>query len=149
MAATLASIIVKLQDRNLVLPEHAMADIEPLTGLIVELHSEKWILGHKHWRNMRIPVVSFENLAGGSLKKHSEYAQIAILNRSLPDQELAFWGLLVQGVPETMTLTDADVVQVDEPLGEADLMAVEVKGQRACIPDLGMIEARLNEHLAV
>lgn len=148
MAETLASMIVKLQDRNLVLPEQAMADIEPLTGLIVELHSQKWILGHKHWRNMRIPVVSFENLAGGSLKKHSEYAKIAILNRSKPDNNISFWGLLVQDVPEKLELSDSGVVQVDEPLGEADLMAVEVNGKRACIPDLGMIEANLNKYLA-
>jgi len=79
---SILTALIALQDRQLLVPDNLLVDVASLGGLIVESHKEGWILGHQYWRNMRIPVVCFENLSGGSLKKHSEKACIVILNRS-------------------------------------------------------------------
>lgn len=140
---TLLSALISLQDRQLLVPGNLLADVTPLGGMIVESHKEGWILGHKYWRNMRIPVVCFENLSGGSLKKHSEKACIAIFNRSSAHEAQNFWGLLVQGEPQKLELCEADITLVNAQLSDAEIVAVEVNNQTASVPNLAFIEARL------
>ena len=52
------SALISLQDRQLLVPDNLLADVTPFGGMIVESHKERWVLGHKYWRNMRIPVKS-------------------------------------------------------------------------------------------
>lgn len=142
---TLMSALISLQDRQLLVPDNLLAGITPLDGMIVESHRERWILGHKYWRNKRIPVVCFENLSGGSLKKHSEHARIAVFNRTTDHEHQSFWGLLVQGEPRRMLLGEEDTAPLDAQLSEAELVALKVKNEQASVPNLTFIETRLQE----
>jgi len=137
------SALVALQDRQLLVPDNLLVDVAPLGGLIVESHKENWILGHKYWRNMRIPVVCFENLSGGSLKKHSEKACIVVFNRSSEHDEQNFWGLLVQGTPHRIELREEDLETVTAQLSQAELASVRVKGEQASVPNLVFVEEQL------
>jgi len=139
----LLSALVALQDRQLLVPDNLLVDVTPLGGLIVESHKEGWILGHKYWRNMRIPVVCFENLSGGSLKKHSEKACIVILNRSSEHESQNFWGLLVQDEPHRLTLREEDIEAVNAQLSQSEIAAVRVHGKEASVPNLVFVEEQL------
>lgn len=140
---SLPSALIALQDRNLLVPGNLLADVTPMGGMIVESHKDGWVLGHKYWRNQRIPVVCFENLSGGSLKKHSENARIAVLNRVSSNDGVSFWGLLVQDQPQMMQLKDADLETVSAQLSQAEIAAVNVKGDQASVPNLVYVEERL------
>ncbi|MEH6357778.1 MAG: chemotaxis protein CheW [Pseudomonadales bacterium] len=140
---SILSALVALQDRQLLVPDNLLVDVTPLGGLIVESHKEGWILGHKYWRNMRIPVVCFENLSGGSLKKHSEKACIVILNRSSEYEGQNFWGLLVQDEPHRMTLREEDIEAVSAQLSQSEIAAVRVHGKEASVPNLVFVEEQL------
>ena len=140
---SLQSALFALQDRNLLVPDNLLADVTPMEGLIVESHKDGWVLGHKYWRNLRIPVVCFENLAGGSLKKHSEKARIAVFNRVSDNENVSFWGMLVQDNPQIMVLVEADLEAVSAQLSEAEIAAIKVKGEQASVPDLAFVEKRL------
>jgi len=142
---SLLSALISLQDRQLLVPNNLLAGVTPLGGMIVESHKERWILGHKYWRNMRIPVVCFENLSGGSLKKHSEQACIAVFNRSTDHERQSFWGLLVQGEPRTLELSENDVEMISAQLSEVEIAAVQVKDEKASVPNLAFIEKRLQD----
>lgn len=137
------SALIALQDRHLLVPDNLLVDVTPLGGLIVESHKEGWILGHKYWRNLRIPVVCFENLSGGSLKKHSEKACIVIFNRSSELDGQNFWGLLVQDEPHRIDICEADLETVNAQLSEAEIAAVRVQGEQASVPNLVFIEEQL------
>ncbi|MEZ5523768.1 MAG: chemotaxis protein CheW [Pseudomonadales bacterium] len=139
----LATALVALQDRNLLIPGNVLADITPMGGLIVESHKEGWVLGHKYWRSQRIPVVCFENLSGGSLKKHSEKARIAVFNRVSSNDRVGFWGLLIQDQPQVMELGETDIQTVEAQLSDVEIAAVQVKGQQANVPNLVYVEERL------
>lgn len=140
---SLSSALIALQDRNLLVPGNLLADVTPMGGMIVESHKDGWVLGHKYWRNQRIPVVCFENLSGGSLKKHSENARIAVFNRVSSNEGVSFWGLLVQDQPQMMQLKDADLETVSAQLSQAEIAAVNVKGDQASVPNLVYVEERL------
>ena len=137
------SALIALQDRHLLVPDNLLVDVTPLGGLIVESHKEGWILGHKYWRNMRIPVVCFENLSGGSLKKHSEKACIVVFNRSSEHDGQSFWGLLVQDEPRRIDIREADLETVNAQLSEAEIAAVRVQGEQASVPNLVFVEEQL------
>lgn len=141
---SLSSVLFALQDRNLLVPDNLLADMTPMAGLIVESHKEGWILGHKYWRNLRIPVVCFETLSGGSLKKHSENACIAVFNRCSDNESVGFWGMLVQSAPQIMQLSEANLETISAQLSEAEIAAVHVNGEQASIPDLAFVEERLS-----
>lgn len=141
--APLSSLIIPLQDRNLLLPDATIVEVTPMAGLIVESRKQRWILGHKHWRNLRIPVVSFETLSGGSLKKHSENACIAVFKGIGGDETLPFWGMLVQGAPRALRVNEQDICELDERISEAELMSVQLKSEHARIPDLDRLEQQL------
>lgn len=140
---SLSSALIALQDRNLLVPGNLLADVIHLGGMIVESHKGGWVLGHKYWRNKRIPVVCFENLSGGSLKKHSENARIAVFNRLSSNDDVGFWGLLVQDQPQMMQLIDSDIEAVSAQLSEAEIAAVNVKGEQASVPNLVYVEEQL------
>lgn len=136
---------VVLQDRELLLPQSTLAEVTPLAGLIAESRTQRWILGHKHWRDFRVPVISFELLAGGSLKKHTEHARIAVFNRYSEDNVLSFWGMLIQGEPHRLTLNEQDITELEEPLHDAEMMSIQIKGNPARIPNLDYIEQALSQ----
>lgn len=137
------SAFISLQDRQLLVPDNLLADVTPFGGMIVESHKERWVLGHKYWRNMRIPVVCFENLSGGSLKKHSEQACIAVFNRSTDNEQQSFWGMLIQDQPRRLTVGEQDLEMKSAQLSEAEVAAVRVNDEQASIPNLAYIEERL------
>lgn len=140
---SLLSALISLQDRQLLVPDNLLAGVTPLGGMIVESHKERWVLGHKYWRNMRIPVVCFENLSGGSLKKHSEQACIVVFNRSTDDEKQSFWGMLIQDEPRRLALSEQELEMKSAQLSEAEIAAVRVNNEQASIPNLAYIEERL------
>ena len=140
---SILTALIALQDRQLLVPDNLLVDVTSLGGLIVESHKEGWILGHQYWRNMRIPVVCFENLSGGSLKKHSEKACIVILNRSSDYESQNFWGLLVQNEPRRIVLREHDIEAVSAQLSQFEIAAVRVGGEEASVPNLVFVEEQL------
>lgn len=139
----IASFIFPLQDRSLLLPETLVAEITPMAGLIVESSKKRWLLGRKHWRNLRIPVIAFETLSGSSLRKHSEHACIAVFKGSGAHTDLPFWGLLLQSKPRAIQVYEHDVSMIDEKLCDTELMSLQVKQNTVRIPNLEFLEAQL------
>ncbi|MCF7982071.1 MAG: hypothetical protein K9K86_08800 [Pseudomonadales bacterium] len=145
----ISSLIFPLQDRSLLLPGSIVAEITPMAGLIVESSKQRWLLGRKHWRNLRIPVIAFETLSGGSLRKHSEHACIAVFKGSGVHEGLPFWGLLLQNKPRSVQVYEDDLTVMNEILSESELIAVSVKDNAVRIPNLEYLEEQLISSNAV
>lgn len=142
-AESLSSVMMTLQDRNLLLPANVIIETTSMSGLIVESRVQRWILGHKYWRNLRIPVITFEILAGGGLKKHSENARIIVLSRQTDQEHIPYWGMLVQEIPRSVQISDQNIAISEENISAAEHIAVEFQGRYARIPDLNYIEEQL------
>ena len=143
MSETLASVLVSLQDRQLLIPEVALVEVEPMSGLIVEARKESWLLGHKHWSNQRIPVIAFEILAGGHLRKHSEKARIAIFQCSDEVTELRYWGMLIQGDADKLEVSEDDLKLLSDEPSSAECACISLQEKPVSIPNLAFIEQQL------
>ncbi|MNF72359.1 CheW-like domain protein [compost metagenome] len=137
----LTGLLLPLSDRNLILPNVAIAELVDYQQGTFDLDTPPWYLGRVTWRNRQIPLLSFES-ACGQKTVIGDRARIVILNALGGRPELKFIALLVQGIPRSYKL-DSQLSYVDVPLCSLEQAAVQVGDQVAKVPDLLALEALL------
>jgi chemosensory pili system protein ChpC len=139
--SNLTGLLLPLADRNLILPNVAVAELIDFQQGTFDLDSPPWYLGLVTWRDRQIPLISFESACGQKIVM-GERARIVILNALGGRPELKFIGLLVQGIPRSYKL-DSQLSYVDVPLCALEQAAVQVGEQVAKVPDLLALEELL------
>ncbi|VVN04011.1 chemotaxis protein CheW [Pseudomonas fluorescens] len=139
--SNLTGLLLPLADRNLILPNVAVAELIDYQPGTFDLDTPPWYLGRVAWRNRQIPLLSFESACGNDIII-GERARIVILNALGGRPELKFIALLVQGIPRSCKL-DSQLSYVDVPLCSLEQAAVQVGEQVAKVPDLLALEALL------
>jgi chemosensory pili system protein ChpC len=139
--SNLTGLLLPLADRNLILPNVAVAELIDYQQGTFDLDSPPWFLGLVSWRDRQIPLLSFESACGQKIVI-GERARIVILNALGGRPELKFIGLLVQGIPRSCKL-DSQLSYVDVPLCGLEQAAVQVGEQVAKVPDLLGLEGLL------
>lgn len=143
VAQTLNSLLLPLSDRNLLLPSVALAElinqrpVEPRPGL------PAWYLGELEWRDLRLPLLSFETASSGApAPAAASGARFAVINAIGGRATLKFFALLVQGIPRPCKL-DSSLAPAGAPLAALELDSAVVDGEVARIPDLIGLEQKL------
>lgn len=137
----LTGLLLPLADRNLILPNVAVAELIDYQSAAFDLDTPPWYLGRVTWRNRQIPLLSFESACGNKIVI-GERARIVILNALGGRPELKFIAMLVQGIPRSYKL-DSQLSYVDVPLCSLEKAAVQVADQVAKVPDLMALEELL------
>ncbi|WEJ72683.1 chemotaxis protein CheW [Pseudomonas sp. PSE14] len=138
---SLTGLLVPLAGRNLLLPNVAVAELityrapHPVDGL------PSWYLGQVAWRDLRLPLLSFEAASGGQAQV-SAGARVLVLNALGGRPNVKFLALLVQGIPRSLKV-GADLQRADVPLARLELDAVNLGDEQARIPDLIALEQML------
>lgn len=140
--SSLTGLLLALDDRCLVLPNVAVAELIGYQCNDPAPEQPEWMLGWIDWRNQRLPLLSFEAACGGQVRV-GERARIVVLN-ALGGSRLRFIAVLVQGIPRSCKL-DSQLNYVDVPLAALELAAVQVGEQVARVPDLAALEQLLEE----
>ncbi|MCS3469373.1 chemosensory pili system protein ChpC [Pseudomonas sp. JUb42] len=131
---TLTGLLLPLSDRYLLLPNVAVAELIDYQDSTPEEGAPEWFLGPISWRQLTLPLLSFEAACGGRTKVGGR-ARIVVLNALGGRNELKFIALLTQGIPRSCKL-DSQLSYVDVPLTELELAAVQVGETVARVPDL-------------
>ena len=137
---SLVALLLPLAERTLLLPNVAVAELidyipgEPLLG------APRWHLGTIEWRNLHLPLISFEAASGGE-PVIGPRARIVVLN-ALGETDVRFLAVLIQGVPRSCRV-DSQLSYVDVPLQPLELAAVQVGETIARVPDLIALQALL------
>jgi chemosensory pili system protein ChpC len=131
---TLTGLLLPLSDRYLLLPNVAVAELIDYQDSTPEKGAPEWFLGPISWRQLTLPLLSFEAACGGRTKVGGR-ARIVVLNALGGRNELKFIALLTQGIPRSCKL-DSQLSYVDVPLTELELAAVQVGETVARVPDL-------------
>lgn len=138
-----ASLLIPLHEKQLILPNVTVAEIIPYRTPTAVSDNNNWLLGQLEWRNVHIPILSYELLSGMSIPS-LEGARLAVINGTGNNPNLPFYGILIQGIPKLTHIQEDNIVAVDAMhSGPYDQMAVSVLGEQAMIPDLDMIENEL------
>jgi chemotaxis signal transduction protein len=140
-ATQLTGLILPLSDRNLLLPNVAVAELIDYQDCSADSDAPEWYLGPISWRQRSLPLLSFEAACGGRTRVGGR-ARIVVLNALGGRDELKFIALLTQGIPRSCKV-DNQLSYVDMPLDELELAAVQVGETVAKIPDLVALEQRL------
>ncbi|WP_225594822.1 chemotaxis protein CheW [Pseudomonas sp. PDM22] len=138
---SLTALLVPLADRNLLLPNVAVAELityrapHPVDGL------PSWYLGQVAWRDLRLPLLSFEAASDGQAEV-SPGARVIVVNALGGRPNVKFFALLVQGIPRSVKV-GSDLKRADVPLAPLELDAVDLGDAQARIPDLAALEQKL------
>ncbi|MEE3506985.1 MULTISPECIES: chemotaxis protein CheW [unclassified Pseudomonas] len=138
---TLTGLLLPLGDRNLLVPNVAVAELIDYQDSNAEPDAPIWYLGPIYWRNRTLSLLSFEATCGSRTRVGGR-ARIVVLNALGGRADLEFIALLTQGIPRSCKL-DSQLSYVDVPLAELELAAVQVGDTVAKIPDLVGLEELL------
>ena len=139
--ASLTGLLLPLSDRTLLVPNVALAELIPYRAPQVTPGLPAWLLGQVAWRDLRLPLLSFEAAAGGEVKVGSG-ARVAVLNALGGRPHVKFIALLLQGIPRSLKLED-DLRRANAPLSILELDSVQLGTDVAKIPDLMALEQML------
>jgi chemosensory pili system protein ChpC len=139
----LNSLLLPLSDRTLLVPSVALAELinqrpaEPRPG------APDWYLGDIVWRDLRLPLLSFETASSGSAPAVAGAgARIAVFNAIGGRAQLKFFALRVQGIPRPQRI-EASLAPAGAPLAALELESAVVDGEVVRIPDLLALEQKL------
>ncbi|KRW61571.1 chemotaxis protein CheW [Pseudomonas sp. TTU2014-080ASC] len=138
---SLTGLLIPLTDRTLVLPNVAVAELIPYRAVQATEGLPGWFLGQVAWRDLRLPLLSFENASGGQ-SQVGPTSRVAVINALGGRDTVKFIALLVQGIPRSVKLTP-ELPHSDAPLTALELAAVQVGDTVAKIPDLLGLEQKL------
>ena len=138
---SLTGLLLPLSDRHLLLPNVAVAELIDYQDCSAEPGAPEWYLGPISWRELTLPLLSFEAACGGRTRVGGR-ARIVVLNALGGRNDVRFIALLTQGIPRSCKL-DNQLSYVDVPLSELELAAVQVGDTVAKVPDLVALEQRL------
>ena len=138
----LACLLVPMSDCHLLLPTVSVAEMVPFRQLDASTDGPEWLMGSVTWRDMKVPLLSFEQMNGDAPAEQASAARVAVLNNTGQHPDLPFIGLFTQGVPKLAHVVNEEVEQLtDRTTKPYELMRVRWSGDEAVIPDIAAIEA--------
>ncbi|BAU72001.1 chemotaxis protein CheW [Metapseudomonas furukawaii] len=140
-ASSLTGLLLPLSDRALLVPNVALAELIPYRAPQASPGLPAWLLGQIAWRDLRLPLLSFEAAAGGEVRV-GPGARVAVLNALGGRPHVKFIALLLQGIPRSLRLEE-NLPRANAPLSVLELDAVQLGTDLARIPDLMALEQML------
>ncbi|MDO3387582.1 chemotaxis protein CheW [Gilvimarinus sp. SDUM040013] len=136
-----ASLLVPIVDKLLLLPNVTVAEIVPVAQVSPVADGPDWLLGEFVWREIKLPLISYELLNGNSKPSLNARCRIAVLNTTGESDDLGFIAVLTQGLPRLARITPDEIVEnSDAPSDTYDDMAISWSGELATIPSVARIE---------
>lgn len=140
--AQITGLLLTLSDRLLLLPNTAVAELVAYRNVQPAVNSPSWLLGQIAWRDLSLPLLSFE-AASSEHSANLENARVVIINAIGGRPKFRFFALLIKGIPRS-TRIDMSLQRLpDEALQPLELDAVSIEGEIAKIPDLAALEQKL------
>ncbi|MDX1341577.1 MAG: chemotaxis protein CheW [Reinekea sp.] len=141
-----ASLLVPVQNKSLLVPNVVIAEVVPLPQIESYEGAPSWSVGFVQWRGEHIPVISYEIANSQVHGRDSDNARLAVFNATTGQSRYRFFGVLVQGIPRMIKLTEAEVREDKQTsTGIAEKMAVITQLGKAVIPDLDYLESLLTK----
>ncbi|WP_252271850.1 chemotaxis protein CheW [Pseudomonas subflava] len=140
--SSLTGLLVPLADRTLLLPNVAVAELIPYRPPHVTPGLPSWFLGQVAWRDLQLPLLSFEAASDGQ-PQIGPGVRVAVLNAMGGRDSVKFIALLVQGIPRSMKV-DGNLQRASgAALAPLELDAVQLGEAVVKIPDLIGLEQKL------
>ena len=140
-AESLTGLLLPLADRTLLLPNVALAELIPYRAPQTVEGMPAWLLGQINWRELRLPLLSFEAASNG-VASVGPGCRVAVLNTLGGRPQVKFIALLLQSIPHSVKV-DAHLEKADVALAPLELEAAMLDETVVKIPDLVGLEQLL------
>ncbi|WP_029529432.1 chemotaxis protein CheW [Pseudomonas sp. S9] len=142
--ASLTCLAIPLADRTLLLPNVVVAELIPYRAPQTSAGMPAWFLGQINWRDLRLPLLSFEAASDGQAQIGGN-ARVAVINAAGGRDKVKFIALLVQGIPRSVKVANDLVTVPGASLATLELDAVQIGDDVLKIPDLIALEQLLED----
>ncbi len=139
----IAGLMVPLRDKQLLVPNVSVAELIGYESPELQADTPDWYLGTIIWRDVQIPLVSFEAANGESYDVEQLAERTIVFNGISGRDELPFYAVAAEGIPHAVRVGPEDAVQQEGELGECTAMMVHLSGEDAIIPDLDHLESMI------
>jgi chemosensory pili system protein ChpC len=149
--AELYSLLVPLTEERLLVPRACVAEV---IAFVVPEKPESgdplptWFLGFITWNGRRLPVASFEAMAGADPGQRPGRMRIVVFNAFGDALEGGYYGIITQGFPQLVRV-NADVLTAAEdqswPDDQPALCRTRMINEFPLIPDLMQLETMIAE----
>lgn len=144
-----ACLMVPITGKALLVPSVCIAEMVPFHSVTPVAKSPDWLLGNFYWREQQLPLISFEQMSGGSRPDLHGKCRVAVLNTTGQSEKFPFLAIMTQGIPRLARVLEEEIQAQQGTEKPFELMAVSLAGEEAVIPDMAAIEsAWLNLNLA-
>ncbi len=144
----ISAVLIPMQQRPLLAPTACIAGIQNYSRPEPNYPQTHWLLGDISWRGIKIPLASFERLNNGRFAEFSATNRIAIMHRTGKHYDLPFYAIVVQGVPQPLTLMQEEIRNSAEKKGPLEKHRIILRDIPAAIPDLYLLEQNIKEIVA-
>ena len=140
-------------DCTLLLPQHYIAEVLPVSPVVPLPDSEEWILGMFSWRSHAIPVISMEVLLEQQQEAISsvyDFQALLIAKAITSKLEEPYYAFYSHAVPSIMSVTNDSINNESSANAQTSISAVvEIEDASYVIPDLTNIEYRISHSIVV
>jgi len=147
------SLIIPMRGTTILIPSKALAEIVPfIDSEPAPKDSPQWLLGSLHWRNLKIPVISYEQIIDEDFPPlERRLKMVAIINTQIGNKEMPYLGIGVEGIPR-LGLVNEETIEHREPENIENLhptIAADVifNGREMYLPNIVELEKILEERL--
>jgi chemosensory pili system protein ChpC len=137
--------MIPVYGENLLLPNAAVAEVVTYTDSEPAANTPDWFLGYINWRDVRIPLISFEAATGGEVAPLQKNSRIAVFNTLNRNQQLTHFGIVTQGIPRLRIVQEKQMERDEAPADPRSSIAeyIKLEGEAMLVPDLDDLEKRL------
>jgi len=144
----IACFLLPLLGITALVPTVSVAEMAPLTQLAPIEDSPDWLVGMYEWRNINVPVLSYEVLNGVAELAVNTQGRIAVFNNTGVDERVPFVAIYTQGIPRMTRVGEKDIQEdPNGTKGEFDLMCITVGVEEFNIPDIPGMEMLYAKYL--
>jgi len=137
-------LTIPLDNEMALLPNAAIAEVISYKEPMPVAEAPDWFLGYIEWRDLRVPLISFEIISGKTLKDTQKKSRIAVLNTLNANAQLPYVAIVSQGIPSLAIVQEQGLQDKEDKENRAVVSAVvELGGIEAIIPNIDEIEQRL------
>lgn len=135
------SLMIPLAGRTLLAPTVSVAEMVPYETPEAINEAPDWLLGFFVWRDVKVPLLSFEVLCGETLPTLQPKSRVAVFNNTGVSPELPFIAVPTQGIPKLVRVSEEDISVVeDRGCRTFERMHVSLSGEALLIPDVSALE---------
>jgi len=139
-------LLLPLVDETLLVPTVTVAEMGSIQPFEIIHNTPDWFLGFYNWRNIRVPVISFETLNGRHSPKVNARGRVAVLNNPSDSETFPFLSILTQNIPRMTRVEEKDISENEGTSKRPyDLMAVRVGLEELVVPDIYALEKAVEE----